>query len=428
MDNKIKNYDVVIVGGGTSGCSAAYNCSKFGLKTLLIEKNNYLGGLMTGGLVIPVMNSSDNKLNCSYYKKLVTTAKKYRAQITYSDKNDGWFNPELLKIVLDDILYSPSISKNLDILFECEVDNIYKKNKLIDKIEIISGMLSIPVAAKYYIDASGSGIFSKKCGCNFLTDTDEYQQNSLRFIVGNVDIKKFSKFIINIDNDRNITNTYRSDIDTNNETHLTTASTWDNNKEWALDKILLKAVKDKILKPIDRNYFQLFSVAGSDNQVAFNCPRMENHRNDPYMSSYELAQARKAIFRLHKFAKLYLKGFENSIITNIAPITGIREQARVKTKYIYKNSDIIESKNFKNPVLKANYPIDIHSNSKNKSSLIKTASYELPLESLMSADVDNLFVVGKLVGAEFKAHSALRVQKSCMSMAEGISKYIKSLK
>ena len=42
----------------------------------------------------------------------------------------------------------------------------------------------------------------------------------------------------------------------------------------------------------------------------------------------------------------------------------------------------------------------------------------------MSYDVDNLFVIGKILGAEFSAHSALRVQKSCMSMGEAVAKYI----
>ena len=60
----------------------------------------------------------------------------------------------------------------------------------------------------------------------------------------------------------------------------------------------------------------------------------------------------------------------------------------------------------------------------NKSILTKTASYQLPLESLMSYDISNLFAIGMLVGAEFKAHSALRVQKSCMSMGEGVAKYL----
>ena len=30
-----------------------------------------------------------------------TRRKKYNAQITYKDQNDGWLNPEVLKIVLD---------------------------------------------------------------------------------------------------------------------------------------------------------------------------------------------------------------------------------------------------------------------------------------------------------------------------------------
>ena len=76
------NYDLVIIGGGTSGCAAAYNASLLGLKTLLVEKNNFLGGLMTGGLVVPVMKSSLDNLNSDYYKKLVKTAKKYKAQIS----------------------------------------------------------------------------------------------------------------------------------------------------------------------------------------------------------------------------------------------------------------------------------------------------------------------------------------------------------
>ena len=75
MNNKTLKYDVVIFGGGTSGCSCAYNCAKQGLKTLLIEKRNHLGGLMTSGLVVPVMKSSVDNLNCDYYKKIIKVAK-----------------------------------------------------------------------------------------------------------------------------------------------------------------------------------------------------------------------------------------------------------------------------------------------------------------------------------------------------------------
>ena len=36
-------YDIVIVGGGTAGVAAAVGAAKAGAKTLLVERNAYLG-------------------------------------------------------------------------------------------------------------------------------------------------------------------------------------------------------------------------------------------------------------------------------------------------------------------------------------------------------------------------------------------------
>ncbi|MBQ8476362.1 FAD-dependent oxidoreductase [bacterium] len=418
-------YDVVIIGGGTSGCACAYIAANSGLKTLLVEKNNYLGGLMTGGLVVPVMKSSIDEFNCEYYKKLVETAKKYRAQIKYKNDNDGWFNPELMKIVLEDLLVSDT-NNNLSILYETDVKDVEINSSRLTKIILNSRMLSIPVQSTYFVDATGQGSLLKLSGCKFLPDNNIKQQNSLRFILGNVDIEKFAGFITSLDKDENITNTYRNDIDTNNELHLTTASTWDTSTYWALDKYLQKGVNEGILEPDDRSYFQVFTVASGTGQIAFNCPRINNYNDNPFMYSLELQNARRAIYRLYTFVKKYFAGFENAIITNIAPQTGIREEGRLNSRYIYSKDDLISGKKFNNPVLSANYSIDIHSDKKDGSVLQKITTYQLPIEALMSADIDNLFAIGKLVGADFEAHSALRVQKSCMSMGEAVAKYIKT--
>ena len=142
------------------------------------------------------------------------------------------------------------------------------------------------------------------------------------------------------------------------------------------------------------------------------------------MYSRELINAKRAIWRIYTFVKRYFPGFQNATITNIATQTGVREENRVKTKYIFKKDDLLSSREFDNPVLVANYSIDVHSDKKDCSILQKTSSYQLPIESLMSYNFDNLFVIGKILGAEFEAHSALRVQKSCMSMGEAVAKYI----
>lgn len=42
----MKNYDVVIIGGGPAGMGAAIECSKMGVSTLIVERDNRLGGIL----------------------------------------------------------------------------------------------------------------------------------------------------------------------------------------------------------------------------------------------------------------------------------------------------------------------------------------------------------------------------------------------
>ena len=44
-------HDVIVVGGGPAGCTAAASAAREGAKTLLIEATGSLGGMGTSGLV-----------------------------------------------------------------------------------------------------------------------------------------------------------------------------------------------------------------------------------------------------------------------------------------------------------------------------------------------------------------------------------------
>ena len=120
-------YDLIVVGGGTAGCATAYTAAKNGLKTLLIEKNSYLGGSMTGGYVLPAMKSADNQINTSFFDEFCNQLNKLGGQITYSDGNKGWFNPELAKIVLDKMLSDFGV----EIYFNANINKIYRDNSII---------------------------------------------------------------------------------------------------------------------------------------------------------------------------------------------------------------------------------------------------------------------------------------------------------
>src|ERR1700733_13704770 len=51
--------DVLVVGGGPAGCAAALAARRAGAEVLLVERDNHLGGLSTGGLVIWIDRMTD---------------------------------------------------------------------------------------------------------------------------------------------------------------------------------------------------------------------------------------------------------------------------------------------------------------------------------------------------------------------------------
>jgi hypothetical protein len=53
------NFDVVVVGGGPGGVSAAVSAARAGASTVLIERYGHLGGMATGGLVNIIPNLGD---------------------------------------------------------------------------------------------------------------------------------------------------------------------------------------------------------------------------------------------------------------------------------------------------------------------------------------------------------------------------------
>ena len=426
-------YDVIVIGGGTAGCAAAYTAGKLGLKTLLIEKNIHLGGTITSALVVPAMKSGEHQINTDFYVDLISELSAIGGQATYQN-NPGWFNPELTKIALDNLM----AKANVEVYFDTHIRDVICKNRHIEAIVISKEMLSVynetienqnkalsvSIAAKYIIDATGNCEIGKLCGCEFLEENSENQPVSLRFLMGGVDVPYFAEWLKAFDTDRNVTTVE----DINGFIHLSTAYTWDKDKTWALKPLFDDAVAKGILKDHDRNYFQIFTVAGMPSTIAFNCPRIIDYTKtlDVANMSKALQLARKNIFRLANFCKIYFPGFKNAYISNIADMLGIRVSRRIKGKYVYKIDDLKSGKKFEHPVVRSNYPVDVHSDKKDGSTLDIVQDYELPIESLMSADIDNLYVAGRCLSADYMAQGALRVQASCFSMGEAAAKHIKS--
>lgn len=413
-------YDVVVVGGGTAGCAAAYNSEKLGLNTLLIEKNIHLGGSITSGLVIPAMKSSKNQINTTFFNALIEKLKELGGQITYQD-NPGWFNPELCKIALDKLMQEAKV----EVLFDTHVSSVNSTGKTVMGLTLESNMLSEYIAASYIIDTTGNCEVGALLNCEFINNQSELQPVSLRFEMAGINLNEFGEWLLNFDSDRNVSTVEHID----GQVHLSTAYTDSGN--WALDPLFKDALNRNILKDEDLKYFQVFSIPGKPDSIAFNCPRIYFAPEINPLHNAEISKAlikgREAILRLANFCTIYLPGFANAYISNIADSIGVRVSRRIKGKYIYTVDDIKSGKNFDNPVLIGNYPIDVHSSTGDSKLEKVTQDYQLPIEALISADYDNLFVAGRCLSADFLSQAALRIQPSCFSMGEGVAKHIADL-
>lgn len=413
----MKKYDVVIAGGGTAGCACAYIAGKLGLKVLLVEQNSFLGGSITSSLVIPAMKTADNAINTEFFDTLYSKLEKVGGAITYCDGNKGWFNPELAKVVLDEMMQEA----NVEVFFESSIDKVeeilsgynvaIRNNNLIFSYQELLPLIE----TKYLIDGTGDAKICQKLNCEKL-ENEKFQPSSLRFIMSGVDVKTFSDWLMEFDKDRNVTTSCKID----GKIYLSTACTWDSGAKWALRPLFEQAIEDGVLKGEDTNYFQIFSVAGTSDSIAFNAPRLlDNAKN----RSKAYIDGRAAILRLSVFCKKYLPGFKDAHISAIANSLGVRVSTRIKGKYVYTAEDLRSGKTFENPVVVSNYPIDIHSDKKDNSVLEKVfQQYQLPVESLMVRD--NLFVIGRSISAEFEAQAALRIIPSCFSMGEGLARYL----
>lgn len=419
-----KDWDLIVAGGGTSGVAAAISAARNGCKVLIIEKNSFLGGTATGALVTPMMQNrlqTGENLTKGLVLEVLNKLKETGDSATFKKENHGWFNPEIMKCVLDDFCEE----NNVEVLFDTVVIGAEVCNKNITAIKCWNKGGFSEFNAKYYIDATGDADLAMFSGVHF--ESDEHQTMSLRFIMSNVNLEEFSQWMSEIDPDYNLTSIDYRNYDA---MLLTAAHTWDNHG-WKLRPFFGLAVRDGILEPEDAAYFQLFSIPGQKNAVALNCPRISARKQldplDPEDISYAYKQGRKQMRRLAKFCTTYLSGFEEAYISQIAPQLGVRDSRRINGKYKLTEEDILSAKKFENAVAKSNYPVDVHAREKGKNELKHIPPnqyYEIPLESLLPENIDNLLVVGRCISTTFKAQASIRIQPNCWAMGEFAGKYI----
>lgn len=424
--NKEKFYDLIVIGGGTSGAAAAISAARNGIKTLLIEKNSYLGGAMTSQLVMPMMNNISFRkedYNSSILAEILSELYVSGDGVVYKDGNPGWFNPEKMKFVLE----TCALRAGVNILYDNVVVDVIKEGEIIRGIKTFYKGITSEYMAKYFVDATGDANLAAMSGVKFENGEDGKNQfMSLRFEMGGVDIKQLANWMIEHKIDDEVSNVFCKNEE---DIYLSIGFSYGENKSpySAINKLVDKALEDKVIDEDDVNYIQFFSIPGKTGTLSFNSPRINSSLNP--LSSEDTTKAlikgRAAIVRLEKFFRNYIPGFEKSFVSSVANELGIRDSRRICSEYILRKNDIEKGKIFDKNIFESDYPSDIHQKGKTISQERK--QFGAPYECCLNREVKNLFVIGRCIGADFYAQSALRIQPNCFSMGEHIGNYIKNL-
>ena len=399
-------YDVIVVGTDPEGIAAAVSSARSGAKTLLLSKDDTLGGLFTLGM----LNSID--MNRSDSGELLTRGifQEFYQKIGNKDS----FDVEEVKAIFEDMVGS---EENITYLPSCSFIEPIMKDKSVIGAKVESNNSQKTFLGKRLIDATQDGDIVAKAqdmilgtsaeGKLYYTgmsdlNLSEKMAATLVFKVGGVDWRELEK-------DITAYKTLTGDIDSGiNET-----SAWGFGK-WCYDKYTPIHSNMKLRGPnmgrqadgtILINALQIFNIDGL-NEVS-----IENAKK---MGEEEIENA-------FKYLKNIIPSFKNAKLIDVADELYIRETRHIQGEYVLTVTDILDNTNFDDKSALASYPIDIQSTNMTNTGYIsgKPMVYSIPLRCLIPLEAENIFIVGKAASYTSVAAGSARVVP--VGMTEGES-------
>lgn len=153
----VDSADVVVVGGGPAGVSAAIAASRGGSDVLLLEREYFLGGLFTGCGVTPIINMYTPDPDwrkpavAGVCKELVDRLD--AVGMICNEKIRPKVDPEAAKYYMEEMIAEAGVR----ILYGVQVAQVVMSGSRIDSVVLESKSGRVAVKTKFVVDCSGDG-------------------------------------------------------------------------------------------------------------------------------------------------------------------------------------------------------------------------------------------------------------------------------
>jgi len=411
-----KEVDVLVVGGGPSGITAAVAAAEDGLDVMLIESRSFVGGNMTIGLpILGFLGQKGNQIIKGLPQKFIDRLKSVDAASEHRPcplhMSLTLVEPEAVKTAALQML----VESGVEVLFYTFCAGVVMEDNDLKGVIIESKAGREVILAKVIVDCSGDADVAYRAGvpCEYGDETGGVQPPTLMFCLGGVDTEKL-----------------RLSIAEEPRTYLTDfipAEYFGQNNQFivvGLRGLIKKAEEDGLKLPVERT---IIITGLRKGEVWINMSRINGvNGTDPKSLTYGEIEGRRQIEDIQKYLINYVPGFQNAHFVKTAPFLGIRETRRILGQYTMTREDILSCKHFDDAIAVASYPLDIHHPQGGGCTLVWCGDcYDIPYRSLIPQKVKNLLVAGRCISSTHEAMSAIRVMAPCMAMGEAAGRAAK---
>lgn len=380
-------YDLIVAGGGLTGVAAAIAAAREGLRVLLFDRNNALGGAATECLVNPFMRYWAENLETgerTYLSKSIFTEILDNLEAVDGIKEDRrTFHEEYLKIVLTRMCQKA----NVDLLLNTYLVDAETEEGIVRNITVVNKSGKETYTAKYFVDATGDGDLSVLSGCGFKLgrEGDELcQPMTLCFRLLDVDIEAY---------------------------HAQKEEMQNLYKAWQAE--------GKIKNPRENVLIFPYVI---DSILHFNSTRIvkKNPTSGKELTEAEI-DAREQAFELFDFLRNNFSAFKNAKMLQTASRIGVRESRMIEGEYVLTKEDILSYTKFSDGIAACTYNIDIHSPDGTGTihyRLPANEYYTIPYGCLTPKATKNLLVAGRCISSTHEAQASYRIMPTCASLGE----------
>ena len=409
--------EVLVIGGGPAGVSAAIAAARQGASTLLVEEGGFCGGMATRGLVGPFMTCYDAEgkemIIRGLFEEIVDrmVARGFAlhpADIMGGTAYTSWikighdhvtpFEAEGLKLVLDEMLEEAGVQLVYHTLF---LQPLMCGNRITGAV-VASKRGTEKIEADVVIDATGDGDVATRCGVEYEMGNEELglmQPATMFFRISNVNSQRVEQEI-----QENLHRFYRKDGVNYRSLHWRVSEAREQG-DWTLNRVSIGIFRMPKEDEWCVNTSRIMGVDSTDNES---------------LTKAEIVGRRQAD-EILRFLRKYVPGCEDARLKATASHIGIRESRHIKGEYRLTAEDLLAGKVPADSILLAANSVDVHGRfgpQSNEYTPISGRYYGVPYRSLIPQGVEGLLLAGRCVSADSTAAGAIRVMPPCMAMGQ----------